>query len=225
MIGNLTIAVDGPSGAGKSTVAKLIAKELNILYLDTGAMYRAFALKALRTGKDPENAEQAESILQGTDITVSHSEEGMQIYLDGEDVSLKIREHALSKAASDISKHIAVRKKLVEEQQKIAGGIDVIMDGRDIGSFVLPNATVKFYLDATAEERARRRCLELKSKGQDVPYEKVLDDINARDYNDKNRPYAPLVRVADAIYVDCSDMSIDEVVRYMISVIAERTNG
>lgn len=215
----IRVAVDGPAGAGKSTVAKAVAKELGLIYLDTGAMYRALGLKALRLGIDPKDEKGVGTFLDGVSLEMKSGEGGQRVILDGEDVSSAIREHEVSKAASDISALHSVRIKLVEMQRRIASGISVIMDGRDIGSFVLPDAEFKFYLDADPRVRAKRRVDELIERGQTADFDSVLDDIIKRDYNDSHRDFAPLVRVEDAIYVDTSDMSLDEVIGVMLGAL------
>lgn len=215
----INIAIDGPSGAGKSTAAKAIAKQLNILYLDTGAMYRALALKAFRLGVDPNDKEKVEAFLPAVSVDVRYRDGVMELYLDGEEVSGFIREHHISKGASDISKIPAVRLKLVELQRAIAAKNDVVLDGRDITSYVLPNAEYKFYLTASPEVRAKRRYDELTAKGQTVSYEQILADVIDRDYNDMHRDFAPLVQMADSVLVDSSDMSADEVVELILSYV------
>lgn len=213
----LSIAIDGPSGAGKSTIAKIVAKELGITYIDTGAMYRAVALKMLDSNVDVNDAKNVILMLDRISIKLEHVDGTQHIFLDGEDVSTRIREHIVSKAASDVSKIPEVRLKLVEMQRKIADEKDVIMDGRDIGSYVLPNAKFKFYLTASAEIRAQRRFKELTEKGQIVEYNKIYQDIIDRDYNDMNRSFAPLVKTDDAILVDSSEMTIEEVAGYILT--------
>lgn len=215
----INIAIDGPSGAGKSTAAKAIAKQLNILYLDTGAMYRALALKAFRLGVDPNDKVKVEAFLPAVSVDVRYRDGVMELYLDGEEVSGFIREHHISKGASDISKIPAVRLKLVELQRAIAAKNDVVLDGRDITSYVLPNAEYKFYLTASPEVRAKRRYDELTAKGQAVSYEQILADVIDRDYNDMHRDFAPLVQTADSVLVDSSDMSADEVVELILSYV------
>lgn len=215
----LNIAIDGPSGAGKSTIAKEIAKRLNIIYLDTGAMYRAIGLKAVRLGIDTNDADGVKAFLDNTEITIKY-EDGVQIiYLDGEDVSSAIREHAISKAASNVSKIPEVRLKLVAMQREIANKNNVVLDGRDITSYVLKDANYKFYLTASAEERAKRRYKELVAKGQDVEYENILADINDRDYNDTHRDFAPLTRTADSVYVDSTNLTIEQAIDKILSYI------
>lgn len=217
----LNIAIDGPSGAGKSTIAKAIAARLGILYLDTGAMYRAMALKAFRVGVDPLDVDAVLAMLPTVDIDVRYQEDGMHIYLDGEDVSGQIREHRVSKGASDISKIPQVRLKLVEMQRAIAKTNDVVLDGRDITSYVLPDANYKFFLTASPQVRARRRFDELQAKGQDVPYEQILADVIDRDYNDSHRAFAPLVQTQDSVFVDSSKLSIEQVLERILSYIKE----
>lgn len=215
----MQIALDGPSGAGKSSIAKKIAKSLNIIYLDTGAMYRAAAVKALEKNIDPQDEKAVPLVLIDTVIDVKYIDKEQHVFLDGEDVSIKIREHHISKAASDISKHKAVRLKLVELQREIAKETDVIMDGRDIGSYVLPDADYKFFLTASTEERAKRRFKELKAKGENVTYENVLRDIKLRDENDTKREFAPLVKVKDAIEIDSTALTEAEVLEKILSYI------
>lgn len=215
----LNIAIDGPSGAGKSTIAKEIAKRLNIIYLDTGAMYRAIGLKAVRLGIDTEDVQGVTGILDSTKIEIKY-EDGVQIiYLDGEDVSTAIREHHISKAASNVSKIPAVRLKLVAMQREIAAKNNVVLDGRDITSYVLKDANNKFYLTATPEERAKRRYKELVEKGQNVDYETILTDINDRDYNDTHRDFAPLTRTEDSVFIDSTELTIEQAIEKILSYI------
>lgn len=212
---HIAIAIDGPAGAGKSTYAKEIAKRLNMLYIDTGAMYRAMALKALRNGIDPKSREHVLPIIEDTDISLCHSNEGQRVLLDGEDVTEHIRTPEVSKGASDISAIPEVRLKLVKLQREIAETNNVIMDGRDIGSFVLPDAQYKFYVTASSRERACRRLKEMKAKGlvsDDVSVEAVEADIKQRDYNDSHRSFAPLTQVPDAIVIDTTDMAIESAI-------------
>ena len=212
----LNIAIDGPSGAGKSTISKMLAKKLGIIYLDTGAMYRAVALYVSRKGVDVNARDKVVPLL--TEIGIEFRGEGdeKRIYLNGEDVSAAIREHAVSKMASDVSKIKEVRLFLVEQQRAIAKKNDVVLDGRDITSFVLPDSKYKFFLTATPEERARRRYEELKAKGSDISYETVLADVNDRDYNDTHRDFAPLVQTEDAVLIDSTDLSTDEVIEVIL---------
>ena len=219
----LNIAIDGPAGAGKSTIAKAVAKRLGIIYLDTGAMYRAAALKAVRNGIDPKDREKVAAMLSGTDLDIEYNNGIQAVILDGEDVSPFIRTGEISSAASDISAHREVREALVETQRRIAEKNDVIMDGRDIGTYVLPNACCKFYVTAAPEERARRRYAENAEKGDTSKSEQeILRDILQRDYNDMNREFAPLCRAEDAVLIDTTNMTADEVVGKVIYMITER---
>ncbi len=215
----MIIAIDGPSGAGKSTIAKLLAKKLNILYLDTGAMYRAVGLKALRSGVDIKDEKAVDAMLKTTEIDVKVVDGTQKVYLDGEDVSVAIREHRVSKAASDISAVPCVRYAMVDLQRIIASKRDTVLDGRDIGTFVLPNAEHKIYLTASVEERALRRYNELRAKGEDCTLEKIAEDIATRDYNDSHRALAPLKKADDAVEIDSTYMTIEEVAQKIISVI------
>lgn len=213
----LNIAIDGPAGAGKSTAAKIIAEKLGILYLDTGAMYRAIGLKALRLGIDTRDTERIAAMLPDTAVTIKYIDGSQNIFLDGENVTPYIRENKVSMAASDVSAIPAVRVKLVELQRDIARNNDCILDGRDIGTYVLPSAEYKFYITATAEERAKRRHKELTDKGVDISYESVLKDIAERDKNDSTRAFAPLKKADDAFEFDTTTMSIDEVVKRLLA--------
>ncbi len=218
----MNIAIDGPAGAGKSTIAKLLAAKLGILYLDTGAMYRAVGLKALNTGVDISDAAAVEKMLADTKIDVTQENGVQHVYLDGNDVSSAIRENAVSKAASDISAVPCVRYKMVELQREIASRCDTVLDGRDIGTFVLPNAEYKIFLTASAEERAKRRYAELKAKGSTLTLEQIKDDIVKRDYNDSHRTLAPLKKADDATEVDTTAMSIDDVVGRIYAIIGAK---
>lgn len=218
----MNIAIDGPAGAGKSTIAKLLAAKLGILYLDTGAMYRAVGLKALNTGVDISDAAAVEKMLADTEIDVTQENGVQHVYLDGNDVSSVIRENAVSKAASDISAVPCVRYKMVELQREIASRCDTVLDGRDIGTFVLPNAEYKIFLTASAEERAKRRYAELKAKGSTLTLEQIKDDIVKRDYNDSHRALAPLKKADDATEVDTTAMGIDDVVGRIYAIIGAK---
>ena len=218
----MNIAIDGPAGAGKSTIAKLLAAKLGILYLDTGAMYRAVGLKALNTGVDISDAAAVEKMLADTKIDVTQENGVQYVYLDGNDVSSAIRENAVSKAASDISAVPCVRYKMVELQREIASRCDTVLDGRDIGTFVLPNAEYKIFLTASAEERAKRRYAELKAKGSTLTLEQIKDDIVKRDYNDSHRTLALLKKADDATEVDTTAMSIDDVVGRIYAIIGAK---
>lgn len=214
----ITIAVDGPAGAGKSSVSKEIAKRLGIIYIDTGAMYRAASLYAIEKGiKICE--ENMKKCLDEIDISIGYDERGQRIYLNGKDVSERIREKDVSIGASDVAVIPAVRLKLVELQRNLAKKESVIMDGRDIGTYVLPDANVKIFLTATSQERAKRRCLEMEQKGMECDFEEVKKDIEYRDKQDSSREFAPLKQAEDAILVDSSDMSFEEVVERIIGII------
>ena len=214
----INIAIDGPAGAGKSAVARAVAKKLGILYLDTGAMYRAMALKAMREGIDPNDKEQVLPLLECTEIYAKNIGGTQHTYLDGEDVSGLIRTPEISRGASDISAIPDVRIKLAQIQRNIAHTSDVVMDGREIGSYVIPECENKFYVTASVDERARRRLLELKEKGRDngMTVEDMAKDIAERDYNDSHRAFAPLLRLPEAILIDTTDLTIDEAVNAVL---------
>ena len=206
------IALDGPAGSGKSTVAKILAKDYNILYLDTGAMYRACALNALRLGIDPKDGKKVGEMLKTFDLRVEY-ENGKQVTLiNGEDVSMAIRENVVSMAASDVSAHHSVRVKMVEMQREIAKRMSCVLDGRDIGSAVLPDAKFKFFITADSAIRAKRRYDELSARGEVVDFDKLHAEIIARDKQDSEREFSPLVCAEDAVVIDTSAMEIDEVV-------------
>lgn len=213
---HFNIALDGPSGAGKSTVAKALAKRLDIIYLDTGAMYRSLAYVAVKQGIDVNDETAVRPMLDNLDMKIITGD-SQQIIVNGENVTPFIREHYVSKAASDISALPAVRIKLVELQREIAKNDCVVLDGRDIGTYVLPDAKYKFFITATPEVRAKRRFEELKAKGDAPSYEKVLEDIKVRDYNDSHRAFAPLKQANDAVLVDTTNMSIDEVIDFVLN--------
>jgi len=204
----MIIAIDGPSGAGKSTVARLLSKELGFEYIDTGAMYRALAYKAYKNNIDINEAEIKE-MLKTTNVGYYDN----QIFLDGENVEALIREEAISKAASKISALKSVRGKMVVLQRKIAENKNVILDGRDIGTIVFPNADYKFFITASAEERAKRRFNQLKSSNMETDYESVLYHITKRDESDSTRQFSPLKMAEDAILIDTTDMDIQEVMK------------
>lgn len=207
----IRIAIDGPAGAGKSTMAKLLAKELGIDYIDTGAMYRAIALKLIRTNTDYNDPDALALMLSGTDVDL----DGSRVLLDGEDVSGFIRTPEVSMMASKSSAVLAIREKLVALQRAIGHKKSVVMDGRDIATNVLTDAEYKFYLTASAKVRAKRRALELTEKGMDVDIAEIEKDIIQRDYQDMNREHNPLKKADDAFEIDSSDMSIEEVVAVM----------
>ncbi len=207
------IAIDGPAGAGKSTISKKVAKELGFVYIDTGAMYRTVGLKAVRCGIDTKDADGVGSILPALDIDIRHEGVEQHIYLDGENVSDKIRTPEISMAASNVSAIPAVRVAMVDIQRKLAENHDVVMDGRDIGTFVLPNAEVKIFLTASVEARAKRRYDELIAKGEKVTFEDVKKEMEIRDKNDSTRAVSPL-KVADgATVIDTSDLGLEESIK------------
>ena len=218
----LNIALDGPAGSGKSTVAKILAADYNILYLDTGAMYRACGLKALRLGISPKDKEAVEKMLPTLDLTVEYRDGKQHTMLDGEDVSLAIRENVVSMAASDISAQHAVRLKMVEMQRDIAKNMSCVLDGRDIGSYVLPNAKFKFFITADSKVRATRRFKELEQRGEKVDFDTLHAEIVARDKQDSERDFAPLVCAEDAIVIDTSNMNINDVVAAVKKIIQEK---
>ena len=215
----LNIALDGPAGSGKSTIAKQLSKSLGILYLDTGAMYRACALKAKKLGIASNDEEKVNTFINGVDITVKYVDGAQKTYLDGEDVSTAIRENEISMMASNISAIKSVRLKLVELQREIAKVTDCVLDGRDIGTHVLPNANYKFFVTASLDVRAERRYLELLARGQTVDKDALKKEMEIRDYNDSHREFAPLKQAEDAILLDTSNMSIEEVINTVISYI------
>ena len=208
---SINIAIDGPAGAGKSTIAKEIAKNLGFVYVDTGAMYRAIALHLLRNHISAEDTVALEASLQDITIRISYSGGEQQIILNGENVTGQLRQEAVGNMASKSAANPKVREKLLQLQRDLARENDVVMDGRDIGTFVLPKADVKIYLTASVEERAKRRCLELEEKGIPADLEKIKEDIRTRDHQDMNRSIAPLKKAEDAVVVDSSKLSIPEV--------------
>ena len=215
----MNIALDGPAGAGKSSIAKLVAKKLSFVYLDTGAMYRTIALYVLKNQIAPSDEAAVVAKLEDIEITLSHKNGEQQIFLNGENVSKEIRKEEVGKTASVVAKYGKVREKLVSLQQKIASENDVIMDGRDIGTVVLPNAEVKIYLTAGSRVRAERRYKELQEKGETCDLDQIEKDIILRDEQDMNREISPLRQADDAVLVDSSDMSIEEVVNCLIDIV------
>ncbi len=217
----MNIAIDGPAGAGKSTIAKRLAAKIGFVYLDTGAMYRAVALKMHNENIPLDDAAEAERILQETSVVVRYEDGTQKILLDGVDVSDAIREHFVSQAASAVSALPCVRLKMVELQRAAARDANVILDGRDIGTFVLPDAERKFFLTASIEERAKRRYEELCAKGATCSLEAIREDIRVRDYNDTHRTLAPLRKAEDAVEIDTTAMSVEQVVESMMWYIEE----
>jgi len=212
------IAIDGPVGAGKSTVAKITAQRLNIIYVDTGAMYRTVGLYVIRKGLDTKNSDDVIGVLDEINLDVKLSNEGQMIFLNGEDVTKQIRTPEISMAASNVSMIPEVRAKLVSMQRELANAKSVIMDGRDIGTVVLPNATTKIFLNANLDVRAERRYRELIKKGQQVSFEDVKNDIVKRDANDMSREASPLKKADDAIELDTTGKTLDEVVSEVIKI-------
>lgn len=220
-----SVAIDGPAGAGKSTIAKAAAAQLRFIYVDTGAMYRAVALYALRNGLPFDDAEnKLTQALEEIEIAIDYVDDSQHVFLNGEDVNGLIRTPEVSAGASAVATVHAVRLKLVELQRKLAIGKNVIMDGRDIGTHVLPDADVKIYLTASVDARAQRRYKELLEKGEDVDFATIKTDIIARDKNDSEREFSPLRQAEDAVLVDNSNMSLEESVAYLISMIKEGLN-
>lgn len=212
------IAIDGPAGAGKSTIAKKIAKELKFIYVDTGAMYRAMALYLIRNQADAQDAGEISRICRTADITIEYRDGEQLVLLNGENVNGFLRSEEVGNMASVSSVNADVRHKLVELQQELARKADVVMDGRDIGTCVLPNADVKVYLTASSGVRAIRRYEELSAKGEKCDVSKIEADIIERDYRDMNRELSPLKQAEDAVLIDSSDMTIDEVIQQILEL-------
>lgn len=212
------IAIDGPAGAGKSTIARKLAKSLGWIYVDTGAMYRAAALCCIRRGIDINDKDSVEEAVAGADIDIVYNEDGQQVILDGENVNGFIRNEEVSAATSRISAIASVRAKVDEISRSLAARNSVVMDGRDIGTTVLPDATTKIFLTASVKERANRRYREYLAKGEEADLEEIMRDIEQRDENDRNREISPLRQAEDAVLVDSSFMSIDEVVEEILRI-------
>ena len=220
---SVAVALDGPAGAGKSSIAKRAAKELGFIYVDTGALYRTIGLAASRKGVEPENTARVNELLKDINVELAFNEQGEQVVLlDGEDVSGLIRTPNASMMASKISAVPSVRAFLLDLQRDMAKTHDVIMDGRDIGTVVLPDAQVKIFLTASPEARAGRRYKELIEKGMDVKYEDILEDVVTRDYNDSHREIAPLKAAEDSVTVDTTELDFEQSVKAIISVIKEK---
>jgi len=217
----INIAIDGPSGAGKSTLAKAIAKRLNIYYLDTGSMYRAVAYAAINSGTGIGDAKQVEKLIAEIDLRTVYEAGKQRLLLEGKNIMPYIRTPEISRAASDVSAYPCVRLKLVSMQREVAENYDVVLDGRDIGTYVLPNSKHKFFITADVEERAKRRYLELKNKGVDKCYIEVLDEMKTRDKNDSTRSLAPLAQADDAQFIDTTQMSIKEALDVIITKLKE----
>ena len=218
----INIAIDGPAGAGKSTIAKTVSKELGYIYVDTGALYRTVGLNALRKGVDTKDAEGVIATLEGLDVSLRFIDKEQRVFLGDEDVSTAIRQNEVSMAASNVSAIPKVREFLFDLQRNIAKNNNCLMDGRDIGTVVLPDAQIKLFLTASAEARADRRYKELIEKGQTVDYDVILQEIKDRDYQDSHREIAPLKQADDAILVDSTEMNLQETIDYMLNLIKER---
>ena len=222
----ISIAIDGPSGVGKSTQARRCASAFGFLYVDTGAIYRTVGLAAYRRGIDRKDSEAVGAMLPNISIDLRYNDAGEQrMFLDGEDVSEEIRKPEISICASDVSALPVVRDYLLQMQRSLAEKNNVIMDGRDIGTVVLPNADLKIFLTASAEERARRRFLELQKKGSTEPFEQVLKEVKERDEQDMNRPVEPLRQAEDAVLVDTTNLGFDEVVEAILAIVEEKQRG
>lgn len=217
-----SIAIDGPAGAGKSTIARRAAAALSFIYVDTGAMYRAMGLYFLKQQIDPADTAAIEAAVQDVDVSIQYENGEQQVYLNGENVTGQIRREEVGNMASRTSVNGKVREKLVQLQQRLAARENVVMDGRDIGTCVLPDATVKIYLTASVRERARRRYLELKEKGQEESLAKIEEDIRDRDHRDMTREISPLRQAEDAVLVDASEMTIEEVTAAILDAFEKR---
>lgn len=222
---SINIAIDGPAGAGKSTIAKAAAKAFGFIYVDTGALYRAVAYYVLSHGKDVRNAETVENLLHDIVPELKYIDGEQRVFLNGEDVSDKIRTPEVSMGASAVSVIPRVRDFLFNLQKQIAAENNVVMDGRDIGTVVLPNADVKIFLTASAEERARRRHKELTEKGEQVSFEEVLADVNKRDYNDTHRDIAPLKQAEDAVLCDTTNVDLQGAIDMLVNIINEKLSA
>lgn len=219
----VSVAIDGPAGAGKSTLARRLAAQLGYIYVDTGAMYRAVGLYALRAGQDPKDNAAVEELLPQISLRLDCPDGEQHIYLNGEDVSSAIRTEQAGMAASAVGANPAVRAFLLETQRQMARTQNVLMDGRDIGTVVLPDAAVKIFLTASPEARAVRRWKEYQEKGQQVSYEQVLEDVRQRDYQDTHREAAPLRQAEDAVLLDTSELDFEQSLAAMAAIIAEKT--
>ena len=216
------VAVDGPAGSGKGTITKIVGEKENLIYIDTGALYRCVTLSMVRKNVKLEELEKIQEILDTIDIEFKKEDDQKKVYLNGEDVSKEIRESAVNKFVSQVSHIVIVREAITELSRKIAKGKQVIMEGRDIGTNVFPNADVKIYLDASSEERAKRRQKQNEEKGINIPFEEIVENIKFRDNNDKTSQVAPLKQAEDAIYIDSSDMTIEEVAEKVIEIINQK---
>jgi len=219
------VAVDGPAGSGKGTVTKLVGERENLIYVDTGAMYRCVTLYMIRNEIKLEETEKIKEMLKKINIEFKKEGDIDLVYLDGENVSREIRENAVNKLVSQVSHVVEIRNSITDLSRKVAEGKQVIMEGRDIGTNVFPNADIKIYLDATPEERAKRRLKQNEEKGINIAFEEILENIKFRDNNDKTSSVAPLKQAEDAIYIDSSNMTIEEVTNKIIELIREKKNN
>lgn len=215
------VAVDGPAGSGKGTITKEVSKRTNLINIDTGAMYRSVTLYMIRNNIGLDDKEKIIGMLNKIDIQFKRDDTQEKVFLDGEDVSTQIREKPVNEKVSPVSMIGLIREKMTELQRKMSEHIDVIMEGRDIGTNVFPNANLKIYLDATPEERAQRRFKQNEEKGINIPFEEILENVKYRDYTDSHREISPLKQAEDAIYIDTTNMTIDEVVDKIIKLIEE----
>lgn len=220
----IQIALDGPAAAGKSTIAKIVAEKLGFIYIDTGAMYRAITLKALNAGVDLSSNEETGKLLLDTQIDLQPSSDGQRVFLDGKNVTEDIRSQAVTKSVSQIASHDSVRKRMVELQQQLASGRGVVMDGRDIGTQVLPNAELKVFMSATVAERARRRYEENMKRGFDTPLADLQQEIAARDKMDSEREFSPLRQAEDALFLDTTHLTIEQAATAILKLAEERLN-
>lgn len=224
MTKSIQIALDGPAAAGKSTIAKIVAEKLGYIYIDTGAMYRAITLKALESGIDLGDSEEAGNLLRDTAIDLQPSPNGQLVFLDGRNITEDIRSQNVTKSVSEMASHESVRTQMVKLQQQLASGRGVVMDGRDIGTDVLPNAELKVFMSASVEERARRRYEENILRGIDTPLADLQKEIAARDKMDSERAVSPLRQAEDAFYLDTTELSIEEAAQEILKLAEERLN-
>ena len=219
----MIITIDGPAGSGKSTIAKMLAKELGFTYIDTGAMYRAVALMVKREGIDPDNPDAVVELMKKIQIDLKPAENGVQVFLNGEDVSKEIRTEEIGKIASKIARHSEVRKILVQMQRELGlRAKNVVIEGRDTGTVIFPDADIKFFFTASPEVRAERRYKELKEKGLNISYEEILKEIKERDHLDETRKDSPLRPAEDAIIIDTTDKSLSDVFQNVLKIIKDR---
>lgn len=222
MIGGMRIAIDGPAAAGKSTIAKLVAKQLGYTYIDTGAMYRAITYKIIQNSIDPRDEEEVNRLIGHTEIELQPGDQAQRVLLDGQEVTEAIRSHEVTSLVSAIAALTSVRRLLMKKQQNLAKGSSVVMDGRDIGTTVLPDAELKIFMTASVDERAQRRLLEEQLRGNDVDYEQLKKEIEQRDKADSEREISPLKKAEDAIIIDTTGKTIDEVTNEIVKYARER---